>query len=460
MTGDTTPTESHANDRTTDDEPDPAVLAALADAATPLATADPDEPLEDLAPLGDALADASIVALGEATHGTREFFELKARLIRYCVERLGTRTIGLEANAGECLAIDEYVVHGDGNPRDALDGIHFWTWNVESVLDLLEWLREFNADRPPEDRVRFQGFDAQYTQGSVDRLLAFFERVDPEFGARIAPDLETVGDGGTPTHRNDAVDEQLAAAAGVLPRVRERLDDSWSAYVESAGQRACALAERHLNTVERALDYQETVTDEDEDLVGSNTGVTDEMLRIRETAMADGIDWLLDRTGDDDDGPLVCWAHDAHVAAADQVAGGASTTAMGGRLAERHGDDYLAVGFTFGRGEVRAIGEVPADDGEGADYELGTWSFDGPVPGSLDAALDATGHDLAALDCAAATADDRLAEWLATERPHHSVGATFDEEAPEEYTKPYAPGEAFDWLVHVAETTPSRPVED
>jgi len=129
---------------------------------------------------------------------------------------------------------------------------------------------------------------------------------------------------------------------------------------------------------------------------------------------------------------------------------------MGARLRERHGDGYRPLGFAFGAGDLRAIGEVETD--EGTEYHLRTWSFDGPLAGTVDAAVDATGHDLALVDLGRAT-DDRLADWVATERPHHSVGATYDADDPGEHTKPYAPGEAFDLLVHVADTTPSRPFD-
>jgi erythromycin esterase len=438
------------------DEPDPEVVDALREAAVALSTTDPDASLDDLDAFGDSVADAEIVALGEATHGSREFFELKARLIRYCVEELGTRTIGFEANAGEALAVDEYVVHGEGDPREAIEGLYFWTWAVESVLDLVEWLREFNADRPLDDRVRFYGIDAQYTRGPADRLQAYLDRVDPDFADEVRADLETIADDGGPPMADDAVVARLAAADRCLRRIRDRLAGHQESYVEVAGERANALARRHAETIDQALAYRATTIDADEaDLFGGGDAVSEVMLRRREVGLADGVDWV--HAHDRGDGPVVCWAHDGHVAAADQHGGDATSPAMGARLRERHGDDYLPLGFTFGAGDVRAVGEVETEDG--TEHDLRTWSFDGPLPGTVDAAVDATGHDLALVDLRAAT-DDRLREWAATERPHHSIGSTYDADDPADHTKPYAPDEAFDLLLHVAETTPSRPFDD
>jgi erythromycin esterase len=117
-------------DESTDDRQDELTNLAgrLTERTATLATTDPAVDLTDLAPVSDALANARVVGLGEATHGTREFFQLKHRLVRYLVMEHGYRLFGLEANFSETLALDRYVVHGEGSPRDALRGIYFWTW--------------------------------------------------------------------------------------------------------------------------------------------------------------------------------------------------------------------------------------------------------------------------------------------------------------------------------------------
>lgn len=67
--------------------------------------------------------------------------------------QVGLRLFALEANFAEKLAINDYVTAGAGDPLDALAGIHFWTWDTEEVLALIEWLRNFNEGRPPGDQV-------------------------------------------------------------------------------------------------------------------------------------------------------------------------------------------------------------------------------------------------------------------------------------------------------------------
>src|SRR5688572_8436911 len=117
------------------------VIAWLRANALPLASAEPVGGLHDLEPIRAMIGNARIVSLGEATHGTREFFQLKHRLIEYCVAKLGFTVIGFEAEYGATLAVNDYVLHGKGNAVDVVSGMGFWTWDTEEVVALVEWVR-------------------------------------------------------------------------------------------------------------------------------------------------------------------------------------------------------------------------------------------------------------------------------------------------------------------------------
>jgi len=437
------------------------VAAALATHATPLGTTDPLAAFPNPAGLDTALGNARIVGLGEATHGTRDIFRLKHRLIRYLVVEHDLRVVALEANAPETLAIDEYVVHGRGDPREALAGIYFWTWNVEAVLDLLVWLREFNEGRPLADRVRFHGLDIQYTTGAVSRLRSYFETVDAALPDRFEADLDAVDDGGTNPDRGDQVEKRREAAERVAAAVRERLDEHRETYIARAGERAWHLARRHATIIERATAYRQARADyrrsAETDGEGEEAGpeTVERLLRIRDRAMADSVEWLLEF---EDADHIALWGHDAHINRSKHAVRGRAiaTTPMGGYLAERHGSDYLAVGFSVGGGSFQALVESEAD-GERT-YELQAHTLDGP-PGAVDATLANIGESPFLLDIRAAAGDKRLTDWLATPRATFSAGATYDPDSPEQYTTEYRLGEAFDAICYVDGTGRARPIE-
>ncbi|AAG20026.1 erythromycin esterase family protein [Halobacterium salinarum] len=434
MTDDTTTTTAQHTDRTT----------ALAAHATELHGTDPTRPIDDLDALRAHLTDARFVGLGEVTHGTRECFQFKHRIVRFLVDALGCRAFALEANFSETLAIDDYVVHGDGDPREALDGIYFWTWNVESVLALVEWLRAFNADRPVGDRVRFFGVDAQYTQGAVDALRAFFDTVDPAFLGTVRGNLDEAADDGTPPQQDDAIDTQVAAVDRLAPRIRNRLDAHRTEYAAETSADRVALARRHCRVLEQATERKRHFPD------ALREADTLTHARVRDEAMAENAEWVREFTGTD---ILPVWAHDAHIARTG-LQYGERVPSLGQHLAARHGDDYWAIGSAFARGGFQAI-----DTAEDTENELIGHELDDPLDDTIETALDDAVGSPAVLSLRQARADDRLAGWLA-ERPHFQTGATFDPTSPAAELVTYDYTVAFDALAFLPETTRARPLDE
>lgn len=118
----------------------------------------------DLAGLDDIVGNARVVSLGEPTHGTKEAFQLKHRLLEYLVENLGFSIFSIEASMPESYALNEYVIHGKGDPKKLIAGMYFWTWNTMEVLAMVEWMRAWNEKNPEAEgkpRLRFTGFDMQ-----------------------------------------------------------------------------------------------------------------------------------------------------------------------------------------------------------------------------------------------------------------------------------------------------------
>lgn len=453
MTDDTPTTDASSDDR-----PPEAVLDGLRAATTPIETTDPTADDADLAPVGEALADARVVGLGEATHGSREFFQLKHRILRHLVIDHGVRQFAMEANLPEAEALDDYVVHGEGDPAEALAGVYFWTWQVESMLAMVEWLREFNADRPLDDRVRVHGFDASYTHGAVERLRAHLAAADVDLPDDLAADLDVVDDGGEAAHQAEDVHERVAAVERAGPRLRDLLETHRGALVAATSEAAHERAQRYVTVVEQASSFAEATDAMEGEVVDADDydlAAMERVMRRRDRAMADNVAWLLDHADAD---RLVLWAHDGHLTRTEQVHRGsdASATSLGGHLADRHGDHYRAVGFSFAGGAFQAISE---DDG--GEYALRKQRLEGPVPGTVDATLAALDAPLAFVDLRdAAATDERVADWLAEPREHLSAGATFRPDDLDRQVTEYAYGEAFDAVCFVEETTRARPLDD
>ena len=97
----------------------------------------------DLKPFGGVIKKARISALGEATHGTSEFFKLKHRLLQYGIHELGVRTFILEDNQLQVERINRYVLWGEGSARSSIRGL-FAVWNTQEMLEMIDWIRAYN----------------------------------------------------------------------------------------------------------------------------------------------------------------------------------------------------------------------------------------------------------------------------------------------------------------------------
>jgi len=132
---------------------DPATLAL------PLRDAD------DLDPLLERIGDARVVCIGEASHGTHEFYEWRAELTKRLIEETGFDLVAVEGDWPDCYQVHRSVTGGPGappDPRDALAGFvrwPTWMWANREVLDFTRWLRRLNDQRAPERRVGFYGLD-------------------------------------------------------------------------------------------------------------------------------------------------------------------------------------------------------------------------------------------------------------------------------------------------------------
>jgi len=151
------------------------------------------EPIDDidsvsLGPLLERIGNAEVVLLGEATHGTSEFYRMRARITRELILRRGFRMVAVEADWPDAAVVDRYVRHLPKTPRNwrAFSRFPTWMWRNRETLELAEWLREYNRDvRVPEQRVSFYGLDLYSLYTSAAAVLGYLDRVDPT-AARVA----------------------------------------------------------------------------------------------------------------------------------------------------------------------------------------------------------------------------------------------------------------------------------
>jgi len=141
----------------------------------------------DLQPLLDRIGNARLVLIGEASHGSSEFYRIRAEITKALIERKDFDFVAVEADWPDAYRIHDYVTHRnreEPHEWEAFARFPTWMWRNREVLDFIHWLRDFNLQRrPPERRAGFYGLDLYSLFTSIHCVLEYLERVDPEAAA-------------------------------------------------------------------------------------------------------------------------------------------------------------------------------------------------------------------------------------------------------------------------------------
>jgi len=416
-----------------------AIVAELRARAIPFKTVMPGAGFDDLAGLDGLIGDARIVALGEASHGTAEFFRMKHRLFEYLVEKKGFTVFAFEANWPVVEIADRYIKTGDGSAAAALKEIGFWVWATEEVRDLIEWMRAYNAVPGRRKLLSFTGFDMQAPGPAANCVIDAFSRL----GAAQAETIKRLYDGTDDMYlRMDplSLDPNKALPDAEKARLRANVAEALKLVEQN---REASL--RTLTPAEYARVRQCAAVVVQGSLPRAVKGP--DMFNARDEAMAANVRWLAEEAFPGE--KIALWAHNAHIAGMSFAPG--QVKVMGEYLRHTFGDQMRVLGFTFDRGDVRAVRKTQG-------------KFDGPpiamkVPtakaGSVEDVLLAVGVPRFVLDLRGVSSTSKLGNWLDAPQFLRLVEAVYDPDNPATaYTTVVLP-KAFDALIYIEDTTAS-----
>lgn len=414
---------------------------ALTAAIDPLTSTTPDAPIGDLDVIGEAIADADVVGMGEASHGTREFFQFKHRLFRYLVEEHDVRMLGLEANFAAMLDINDYVVRGEGTAEAGLsqDCIHR-PYQNESILELVEWIREFNAGRPPAKKIRFHGFDVQFPPVAAAKLETYFETVAPDVLADVQTDLDRLIEHGFPDISDDeALHAHLAAREAVVATLREAMNEHETTYIDTTSRKEFERANRLVWMLAQGQKQFEVFSRRQADIASS--------IRIRDRAMAAQVQWLLKHAPAD---RMALWGHNAHLThgafSASPAMHEQEIPSLGKHLTSVADVDYYALGLLLGGGTVRTF--------HGPGPEFGAYEITKAPEGSVPDVFSRLDVPLFFLDVAGLPADSILTEWADSEPLRYVLGDGSGDTPVNLVELDFR--QQFDGLIFIRETTAAQ----
>ena len=401
-------------------------------------------------PLIDAVRDARVVLLGEATHGTHEFYRERAFITRRLIAECGFSAVAVEGDWPDVYRINRFV-RGTGRDEDGVEALGdfgrfpTWMWRNADVLDFVGWLRSHNDALPAAARAGFYGLDLYSLRSSTQAVLAYLDKVDPAAAARARTRY------GCFDRFGDELQQYGYAAGFGLGESCERqvisqlveLHQRRAEYAARDGRVApddYFFAEQNARLVRNAEAYYRTM------FQGHI-----ESWNLRDRHMAETINELLAFLDRSRPGArLVIWAHNSHLGDARATQMGESGELNVGQLArEKFGSRAVLVGFTTYQGTVTAASE-----------------WDGPahrkhvrpaVHGSYERLLHETGIPRFLLPL---RADVTLAAALRTPRLERAIGVLYlpQTERHSHYFHARLPDQ-FDYVIHFDETRAVEPLE-
>lgn len=300
----------------------------------------------DLTPLLERIGEARVVLLGEATHGTSEFYRLRDRITRELILHKGFNFVAVEADWPDAARVDHYVRHREYPPSEwqAFARFPTWMWRNRETADFIDWLREYNAEQTKvENRVGFYGLDLYSLHISIKSVLAYLDDVDPVTAAVarerygcLTPwqaDPATYGHAAVTGRYRDCANQVATMLSDLIGRHKEYALHDGERFIDAVqNARLVTNAERYY----RVMYY------------GSR-----ESWNLRDKHMFETLDNLLAFHGPTS--KTVVWAHNSHI-------GDATATEMGARgehnvgqlCREAFGEQAYLIGFGTHAGQVAA----------------------------------------------------------------------------------------------------------
>lgn len=404
----------------------------------------------DFDPLLRLIGDARFVLIGEASHGTHEFYRIRAEITKRLIREKGFTSVAVEADWPDAYRVNRYV-QGRGTDDDAAEALEGfrrfpqWMWRNADVLDFVGWLRTHNDGRAEAEKVGFYGLDLYSLHASIEAVLEYLRIVDPEAAHRARVRYGCFDHfGGDPQAYGYGAGLGLAPSceAAVVQQLAE-LRGSAADYARRDGRVAVDdlfFAEQNARLVKNAERYYRA-------MFGSRVA----SWNLRDQHMFETLDALVDfHAARGRREQVVMWAHNSHLGDARATEMGAGGELNVGQLVrQRYGGDVRLVGFLTHAGTVTAA----SDWDEAAERK----AVRPALAGSYEALLHEAGIPNLLLDL---TVPGPAVSALAQPRLERAIGVIYrpETERASHYFRAALP-QQFDAVLYYDHTRAVEPLE-
>tara|TARA_R110000868_G_scaffold244231_1_gene500374 strand:- start:376 stop:1623 length:1248 start_codon:yes stop_codon:yes gene_type:complete len=360
------------------------IVKAIDKNAFEIKDVDPNIEIEKSRKLDSIFQDIRVFGFGEATHGTKEFFDLKIKFFKYVVKNHGVKNFAIEASYGNCIAINNYI-HGEvGDSKTLLSQIGFWTWNCKEILDLIEWMKAYNLGKNANDQLSFNGIDSTDCT-TVAKII--YNYINDSNIQNKEEYLKIIGiyikvQNIKSTKKNE-LKLHLAAMNNLKIILKNDTAKNSEFYVRTQ--------EAIIQYIEFGLNYSQTT---------------------RDIQMAENVTKILTTSGVQS--KVFLWAHNLHVSK-DKVQ--PNSPSMGHHLKDQYKNQYYSVGFDFATGKFNVYSIT--------ENRLTTITIDKVMKNTSSETFNNSALDNYLLDFKTAKKTSVLDDFLNSKVMHQGIGSTY-----------------------------------
>lgn len=359
------------------------------------------------------LANYRYVGMGEATHGTREFFEMKHRIFKYLVEHHGFRVFAIEADMGESYYINKYIQTGQGNARQIMsEKMLFWTWATQEVEDLIEWMKEYNQNVSSNQKLYYVGVDCQSFIHNIKLIPEYLQNYSYSLYQRLNSCLEVLLEqeftnstsidnfySNMSSSKFNGLTDSINVMINILDESRDELITNTSNYEFEIHRRLMENL-RQVHFVNGRHHFYTTNEN------------------YRDKYMAENSLWSGTIGGEEL--KVAIWAHNGHVGRVPNYGGSGS---LGNYMSFFVDNQYAVIGFSFSKGKFQAVGQGSAS---------GNWIHTithNPIDNSYQKIFNLSSSPSFILINSEISSSDEFGTWYSQPKYYISIGAVFNGES-------------------------------
>lgn len=388
-----------------------AIVKAINENAFQLNNSDPNIDIDKDAKLDSIFNKVRIFGFGEATHGTKEFFNLKFKFFKYLVKYQGVRNFAIEASYANCIAINNYIKGQKNDPKELLKNIGFWIWNTQEVLELIEWMKKFNVDKIQSNQINFYGIDIMDCSNSAKIISEHLTENLYENKTQYLDILSfyTIKNNTKYLNKNILKNHLI-----VMNELKEILKSSEVKNKELY----ISLQNSIIQFINLCIDYRQ---------------------EIRDKEMSENINQILHFNGNES--KIFIWAHNFHIKKNNITY--TNDFAMGHFLKEKYGNEYYSLGFDFATGAFNAYSIK--------NKKIEIFSITEPMTKTSSKLFNESSFDSFFLDFNSISKIDILNNYITSKINYRGIGSTFNPKMVEnEKLK-----DAYDGIIFVKQTQAS-----